>query len=397
MTRLAKKPLPDLDYHVLDRQLDIVKTRVFLGKNAAFLGSIMCSMNFSWTADIKTACTNGINLWWNPRFFLQMPEETRNTILIHELWHPAEMDMIRVGDRDPRIWNYAADIRINNRLHSEGHTFKGFSPWLDHAYDGWMTEDIYDDLYSKKIDVVAKYGQYQWGYVDDEDGEGDTGDLIEPEDLDEAGRLQHTIIANVVMAKTAAELAGDEAPGDTETLLKRFLAPKIAWEKVLYRWFSELYEQSYSWRKRNRRYQDEYLPGLIDDEGALAHLIYYFDVSGSVTDGQEIRFNSEFKYVKDTFRPKKMTLVQFDTKIVDEQEFLETDNFDEITRKGYGGTSLVCVRDHILEHKPTAAVIFSDLECREMEALPEEIPIIWIVLNNPDATVPHGTVIHLRE
>jgi len=53
------------------------------------------------------------------------------------------------------------------------------------------------------------------------------------------------------------------------------------------------------------------------------------------------------------------------------------------------------VREWIIKNKPTAAIIFSDMYVRPMEELPFDIPIIWCVLNNPNATVPFGEVVHI--
>ena len=88
-----------------------------------------------------------------------------------------------------------------------------------------------------------------------------------------------------------------------------------------------------------------YLPSLIDDDGGLDHLIYYLDVSGSISDGDIIRFHSEFKYVKEHFEPEKMTMVQFDTRITQEKVFHKEDPFVETHVVGRGGTSLVPVRE----------------------------------------------------
>ena len=83
----------ELNYQVLDKELDKVKTKVFLTKNAGFLGPLLCSVNFLWTEDIKTAQTNGISLYWNPHWFMKLPFDTRVTVLLHELWHIFEPEL----------------------------------------------------------------------------------------------------------------------------------------------------------------------------------------------------------------------------------------------------------------------------------------------------------------
>ena len=142
--------MSELDQAALQRALDITKSTVFLKSNAAFLGSLMCSLEFIWDETIETAQTDGVHLWWNPHWFLSLPPRTRETVLVHELWHPGKLHDLRRGSRDPKIWNYACDIRINNDLEKEGYSFDQVEwCWKDQSVDvnGRLTEeDIYDLL-----------------------------------------------------------------------------------------------------------------------------------------------------------------------------------------------------------------------------------------------------------
>lgn len=395
--------MTDLNYQLLDKELDKVKTKVFLGNNAAFLGPLMCSVNFLWTEDIKTAQTNGISLYWNPHWFLKLPFDTRITVLLHELWHIALLHMIRRGSRDPKVWNYACDIAINNMLKAQGYSFSGTRPWLDSKYGEDNAEAIYDELY--QMSDLSVLGDFVWGHEEynpeTDEMEGDKEDILEPEDED--GISEHDIINKVVGASAAAKLsgAGDTGlPSEVETMLKRFLQPKLPWDVMLAQFFMALTGQDYSWARPNRRYRDMYLPSLHEDESGLEHLIYYLDVSGSVSDGEVVRFNSEVKYIKETFNPHRLTLVLFDDTIQREYDFYEDDEFDEVVIVGRGGTNLAPVREHMLEHRPTAAVIFSDLCCAPMDTLPAgiDIPTIWIGVNaRPDSQVNFGKLTHIRE
>jgi predicted metal-dependent peptidase len=155
-------------------------------------------------------------------------------------------------------------------------------------------------------------------------------------------------------------------------------------------------DEDYTWARPNRRHCDIYLPSRFTDDGRLAHLIYYFDTSGSTSNADITRFNSEVKYIQETLKPAKLTVVQFDTCIQHERVFLEGDDFSEIVVYGRGGTSLVPVREHILKHEPTAAVIFSDLECNPMAPLGIEVPVIWAVVGRGGHTPTFGRVIHIR-
>lgn len=387
----------ELDFDKLDRELSKTKTKVFLGKSAGFYGSIMSSLNFMWMEDIATAQTNGIHLGWNPRFFLKLVPEVRITVLTHELMHLAYLDMLRRGNRDPKMWNRACDIWINNNLKKEGYSFAGTKPWLHMPYDGKSKEEIYDLLLLwPKEDMIIFQGMGPWG-VDDDNGDHDEGDLIEPEDTME----ERMITSTVINAANVAQMAGD-MPDELETMLKRFLSPKIAWNEELYMFMQDLGDYKYSYRRPNRRYQPlhMFLPSIDEDEGRLDAINYYVDVSGSTSDGMVIRMNSEVKYIKEYFNPRKLNLILFDDKIQKEIIFKEEDEFDQVIIMGRGGTSLDIVREHILEHTPDAAIIFSDMGFTDYEAStmePVDTPIIWVAVNAPDAKVSCGKLIHIRE
>jgi predicted metal-dependent peptidase len=136
------------------------------------------------------------------------------------------------------------------------------------------------------------------------------------------------------------------------------------------------------------------MSSLQPTEG-LENLMYFVDVSGSITDPYIIRFNSELKYIKETFNPEKLTVVQFDHRIQDVKVFTDEDEFGKIEVVGRGGTSLSPVRELILKEKPTAVIIFSDLECAPMEKV--DCPIIWVVVNNPKTRPAFGRIINIQE
>lgn len=396
----------EIDTQKLRRELDKVMAKVFIGQSSAFLGSIMCGLDVIWDRSIPTAATNGLKLWWNPDFFESCDFETNLTVLKHELWHPASLHMLRMKDRDPKLWNIACDIRINNDLENEKGNKVGKDWYVDHSVDrnGKTTEeDIYDLLHSNSIPMPKN------GSFGDPGGEGDMRGLPkpgegEPDDghpsqaeLTPAEQAQ--LVANVVAAKQAATLANQAGniPGGVEDFINDFLAPVIPWERQLMKFFTDLNEEDYSWSRPNRRYSDIYLPTMVKDESRLQHLNFYFDVSCSVTDDQAARVVSEVKYIQEVIQPTKLSLIQFDTKIQHEDQFELGDVIDGLTIHGRGGTCLKCVHKHIEADQPSAVVIFSDLFCRKMDKLPSGIPVIWVCIGNPSAEVDFGELIHIKE
>lgn len=388
---MATVPPPEpveYDYTVLNRELDRTKSEVFLGTSAAFLGPLMCSLNFEWSEAEPTSWTDGITIWWNPKDFLGCTKAGRVSSLLHELGHVYRMHMIRRGDRCPDVWGKATDITINRDLLDMGYKlewlYEGIGPHPEIPFE--VEEDIYD-------------------YLNPQGGGGNAppppGPTIPGSCCSGMPQIttaqQQQIINNVVQAAHAATLAGDPGaiPGNVKEIIKEFLTPKVPWEAAFYHWMTELADEDFSWSKPNRRYHDMYLPSRVLDESRLQNLAIYQDVSGSISTKDSVRFNSELKFVWDTFKPEKITIVQFDTMIQKIDYLNDGDEFTEIEIVGRGGTSLVPVRQHIMDTAPSAVVIFSDLEVIPMKPGPE-CPVLWVAISNKNAKVKFGQLIHIR-
>lgn len=401
MPNIVQVDVPDIE--TLNRMLDRTKGRLFTKPGAGFLGSLLCDHKYVWDTSCTTAWCNGSTIGWNPAFFCWLSPEERVTVLAHELWHTGFDHMGRLGQgRCPDRWNKAADFVINRMLELAGFVFgeklMSIGPCLDPQYDGMTTEQVYDLLPDNPGLPSPCPGADPSG---DSDADGTTprqdpndplhGDLRPvPKGVgkdDHLGKLVKAIQSSQ-MAKEAGVI-----PGEITLIVDTFLNPLLPWEVLLARFFTDLSKDDFSWKRPSRRYDDEYLPCLESDNG-LEHLIYYMDVSGSVTDEDVTRFNSEVKFIHESLRPKKLTIVTFDTKIQDEREFTDEDLFEKIEIHGRGGTSLAPVYQHIKRHQPTAAVIFSDLYCHPMETNPGP-PVLWVIVGNKNAQTCFGQNIHI--
>lgn len=369
----------------LNKELDLVRKEVFLGKNASFLGSLLCSVEFRWDHERDYVGTDGIHLTWGVPDFKRCTQPERVSTLIHELWHVALMHMARRGDRDPRLWNIACDYRINNDLRKDGY----------HIPDNWIVdpsidangilaeEQIYDLLLQNSIPIPPDYKP------DMEPGDSSTNEFV---------KKTQQVAEAVTRAVQAAEMDKQAGilPGVIKKYLDQFLAPVVRWETHLMQWMTDKLTEDFSWRRRNRRYQNIYMPSRVTDEGRLTHLVYFQDTSGSISEAEIIRFNSELKYIQEVLNPEKLTIVQFDHEIQYERSFSADEPFEGLEINGGGGTLLEPVREWIEKNQPTAVVVFSDLWCSQMEPLKSQTPILWAVVNNPSVEVPFGTKINIE-
>ena len=375
----------------IDDLLSRAKLFLFEKKNAAFLASLLSQTEFIWDESIKTACTNGLYIKFNPKFFMELPHETRVTVLAHELWHIAYEHVLsnRIGDRDPRLWNEAADHVINLQLEDERYSFLGAEDcFKDKQYANMLTEAVYARLEpppkgNKPCPSPGMGGAGQKG--------GILGNDIEPLTPEQEMEVK----AKIVQAVQAARISQDAGniPGEITLSIDKFLNPKLPWEQLLRRFFTEQANEDYSWSKPNRRYDDVYLPSKFSEDG-LTTINYYLDISGSISDADILRFNSEGAFIKKEFNPEHLNLITFDTRIRDQYYFSEDMVFEQIVVTGRGGTDLHPVAKHINKTKPNVAVIFSDLWVDPMPSV-GSIPVLWVVIGNPGATVPFGKMVHI--
>lgn len=395
-----------------NRLMDKVRAKIFQGSNAAFLGPLMASLNFYWTDKVETCATDYVSIFWNPADFDKLCEDERVSSIIHELGHNYRFHGLRCGDRDHDTWNQACDIIINRDLRKSGWVANppNFLPDYWHLGNG-PEEDIYDKLMQQKANAPQSGGSPNGpnGPQGNQSGNssGQNSGHQHPTGQCSCAQLgpvtqaqAQKAIQNVVQAVQQAQMANKpgDIPGEVEQLISTFLEPKINWEELLHRWFNGFLDNTYSYRRPNRRYapQGILMRSRFPDKHRLDNLIYAFDVSGSVSDNMVIRFNSEVKHIRDTYQPKKITLILFDTKIQRVIEVDENDDFDQLKVVGRGGTHLECVRQFIMDNEATAAIIFTDLFCEPMAPGPE-IPILWIAVNNPQGTVPFGEILHIEE
>lgn len=355
--------------------MDKLMARMFTTTNAAFLCPILCSTNIVWTEDVETAATNGVTIKWNPVWFESLADVNREMVLLHELWHTARLHPLRKGSRDHRVWNIACDYVINATLLKDGFDARVVGGIYDAQYEGMSEEEVYDIL----INNPQKQPQFK-------------EDMYELDETDLRDMLD-----TVIRAAHQATMDGKAnlIPGATQLYLDKFTAPKVSWKDALARFMQDCVSEDYSWAKPNRRYTDMYLPSLCQDPSKLEKIICYLDVSGSVSNEDLHMYNSEIHYIKTQFNPEEIRIVQFDTTIQKEIVIGESDSFESIEIIGRGGTCLRDVRKHIEEAKPTAAIIFSDLYCTPMVQLTEDIPILWIIVNNDDAKVSFGQPIYI--
>lgn len=366
------------DLAQVNKLLDKTKASLFLGSNAAFYGSLMCQLNFIWDEEVETAATDHTSIFFNPHVFTALHPETRKFILLHELNHVSRLHALRLGERDPKLFNIACDFVINNSLLDDGFSNKDRPGYADRVYVGMSEEDVYTHLVDTNFQVPADY----------------EADLIPCTDSTKKLEIVQVVSTAVLTAKNGNGYTTGIS-GAVEDILSTFLAPVIDWARELYRFFEDKVVTESNWSRPNRRFQDIYLPSTKANSQDIDTLTYFVDVSGSVSDEDVQRFNSELKYVKDTFDVGEICICQFDTSITSEVILQPEDDLTKVITVGRGGTDLACVHQYMEKHKPKSVIIFSDLDCDPMDSLSYTPNLLYVVINNPYIDVKFGQVIHI--
>lgn len=378
-----------MDMKVIQKALDKAKIQLMSTPDTVFFTTVCFSLKHVWDESIPTACVNGIELRINPQFFFQLDESERVFLLLHEVGHVIFLHCTsRQGNRCPRKWNIAGDYVINGMLKERGFKLPRGGLY-DPQYVGMSTEQVYDLLPDTPSQPLPMQDVVIGPMPGEQDG-GKPGQApVTQQDID------NQITDILVRAATQSRLAGEKPgsiPGLVEIFLDRLLSPKLPWQTILRRFLNERIKEDYSWQRPNRRFfPDMYLPSPHSE--GLQHLAFAVDTSGSVSDSDFQRFISEIAGVLRQFKPKQLTLIQFDTRIKSIDEIHSVDELMQVKFTGRGGTQITEVLDWTEEQQPQALLVFTDGEFRQEERRLKS-PLVWLIHDNPRFQGRMGKTIH---
>lgn len=363
----------------LTKLLNKAKIGLMQKPDSAFFTTIVFSLKFKWDDTQPTAWTNGTTIGFNPKFFLGLTADERIGVLVHEAMHVAYLHIDRLGARDRKVFNDAADHVINLQLLTKG--FK-LPSWVlqDERFKEMGTEQVYKILIDEQ----------QQGMPMPQNGMDDLRDPEVPESIKR--EVENILIRAQIHSRMAKEKPGS-VPGDLEVYLDKLLNPKLPWTAILSKYMRSFAKHDYSFKKPNRRHFPEfYLPSLYGE--SLMDMCFACDISGSETDADFLRFVSEFTGVFRMMKPKKMTLIQWDHEIKSVNRVTSMKQLSEIKFKGRGGTNINPVLDWARKNKPQLLCVFTDGEF-DMPDEPYNGDVLWLIHDNPNWEGPgYGKIIH---
>lgn len=392
-----------------DYQISLGKTSLLRTSATAFYAVIVLSLNIRLSDKVPTAGVNrNLDMHINPQRLIEskLTREEVTFLLVHEILHIVYSHVLasRIGNRDHRLWNVAADYVINNELKEAGfHVIDG--ALLNPKYNGMTTEEVYTILEDEGNTQQPDHSDLMPSDSDGDDSDTNGNDIQGAEaaaasDKESDEHAESKIRDLVMTAYNAHKMSSTnkeagKLPASIERLIEQWLNPTLPWQKLLEKFFNETQRDDFSWRKPNKRmFSLGYILPTLHSEG-LQRVDFAVDVSGSICEAEFRVFLSELAGVIRKFKPKEVGVMQFDTHTRTNTLVRNLNDLSKIPYAGGGGT---CIADTLNEFKKSPAkalIVFTDGYLNTQLPRPSR-PVIWCIYDNPSFKAPFGQVVHFN-
>jgi predicted metal-dependent peptidase len=381
----------------------VIRARTSLLISNGFFGFLVMHLNLIEDYTIDTAAVDGISIYYNPDFMVQLTDRECEFVMAHEVMHCCFKHFSRRGNRDPQAWNCAGDFVINLDLRDSGFqlikdkVMKGFKrPFnvlIDDKYKGMSTEEIYDSFPKVYMDSIKLLGPDPGGCGGVRDTPGGTAKR------DQQAQNWETQVR--IAVNTARQNNAGNLPPSLQRLIDDLNKPKISWRDKTRNFIDASLSKEPSWARINRRSAATgmLLPGLVSDR--LSKLVFFPDISGSVNIKMLREFLSEVAGALDENVADQLVVAYADTAVRHVDHFYPGDIVKAKTFDG-GGTDFADSFRWLRENEPDASCVIylTDLEVHNFGEDPG-VPVLWAVSNSHEryealaAKVPFGMPIFL--
>jgi predicted metal-dependent peptidase len=393
---------PKLDREVREQ---LITARVGMLLKASFFGNLATRLKLvnadEWCA---TAATDGRNFYYNTRFIKMLKTKEIEFLFGHEVLHVIYDHFGRRGNRDPRLWNIAADFCNNSDLkkHRIGEFITSVPCLYDKKYDGKSAEEVYDDLYenAEKIDIDDLINKMLDDHID---GDGDDADGPEGKGgknskgrprLTEEERAAIRDEIKEAMLSAAQTCDAGNIPAGVKRMIETLTEPKLNWRELILQQIQSTVKSDYTWMKSSRKGwdMDAVMPGMRTQDAI--DIAVFIDMSGSISNEQGRDFISEIKGIMETFEDYRIHVACFDTEVYNMQLFT-SDNLEDIAEydlKGGGGTDFDAIFDFLKREdiEPKKLIVFTDGYPCGSWGDPNYCDTTWVIHGDRNPDPPFG-------
>ena len=415
---ITPEQLEEMRVEVLDR---IVVARVGLLLRHPFFGNMATRLRILAADDwLPTAAVDGRNLYFNTQFFNAMSNKEIEFVVAHEILHMVFDHLGRRDDRNPMLYNIAADYIVNNTLVRDriGEKPKIVDCFQDFKYEGWTSEEVYDELFKE----AKKNGEEflkQLGEMLDEhlENEGDGGSEEGEEGKDGKGnsvskkpakyskeemkKIKDEIKEAMINAAQAA--GAGNVPAGVARMIKELTEPKMNWRELLRQQIQSTIKSDYTFSRPSRKGQmsGAILPGMNFAE--TIDICIALDMSGSIGNSQAQDFLGEVKGIMDEYKDYKIKIWCFDTAVYGEDDFSADDGRDltEYEIHGGGGTDFMVNWTYMRENdiQPKKFLMFTDGYAWDSWGEDDYCDTVFVIHSHHDKNLqaPFGVTAHYEE
>ena len=410
---ITKEQLESMRVEVLDR---VITARVGLLLRHPFFGNLATRLRIQAADDwCQTAATDGRNLYFNTQFFNAMSNKEIEFVIAHEILHCVYDHLSRREDRNPMLYNIAADYKVNNLLVRDriGEKPKIVDCYQDFQYDGDTSEEIYDKLFDeaqkKGEEFLEELGEmlddhFEWDGDDDGDDSDEEGDNKKkrPKYSKEEMRQIRDEIKEAMISASQSAGAGN-VPGEIQRMIKELTEPKMNWREILRQQIQSTVRNDYTFARPSRKgwHTGAILPGMNYDQ--TIDVAVALDMSGSIGNEQAKDFLGEIKGIMDEYKDYNIKLWCFDTAVYNEQDFTADGGEDLLDYEIYGGggTDFMCNWEYMKEHdiQPKKFIMFTDGYAWNSWGDEDYCDTVFIIHSHHDKNLqaPFGVTAHYEE
>lgn len=414
---ITEEQLEIMREEVFDR---IVVARVGLLLRHPFFGNMATRLRILAADDwLPTAAVDGRNLYFNTQFFNAMNNKEIEFVVAHEILHMVFDHLGRRDDRNPMLYNIAADYIVNNTLVRDriGTTPSIVDCFQDFKYEGWTSEEVYDELFKEAEkngeEFLKQLGEMLDEHLDDDgegseegeegqDGKGNNVSKSRPKySKEEIKQIKDEIKESMINAAQAA--GAGNVPAGVQRMIKELTEPKMNWREILRQQIQSTIKSDYTFSRPNRKgwHTGAVLPGMNFAE--TIDICIALDMSGSIGNSQAQDFLGEVKGIMDEYKDYNIKIWCFDTEVYNEDDFTADDGRDltEYEIRGGGGTDFMAnwryMRDNDIQ--PKKFLMFTDGYAWDSWGEDDYCDTVFVIHSHHDKNLqaPFGMTAHYEE
>jgi len=369
-----------------------------LRREAPFFATLVLFTHFYPSRDVPTAATDGENLYFNLEFMEKLPINEQLGVVIHEVLHAALLHVPRRQNRDPKLWNWAADIVVNAQVLEAKFALPRGHIRVQ-ALEKLTVEEVYEKLLEQ-----SPPPSYSPDLLEDPPEDAPPEVLAEAQrprtgSLSEAYRreLERHWKDAVEKALTVQRMSGQgNLPSGLERLISGVVAPQLDWKSALWRY---LVRTPSDFQGFDRRFigRGLYLEGL---EGQSVRVYACIDTSGSVGQRELGAFMAELRGILGAYPLLECRLYFADTALYGPYSLSDGESLP--APKGGGGTDFrpffEALESDLSPLEEAVCVYLTDGFGQFPEQVPEH-PTLWVVPAGGERSseFPFGEVVMLLE